>query len=236
MGEPPEATAAPDEMPSLEPVLESAARFQELVPDAVLVGGSAAAYYARHRLSQDHDHVLADLRDRFDAVLDALEREDDWVTNRVVPGKLVLGRLGEIEAGVRQLIRKRPLEVEEVTLDSGRSVRVPTPDEILRVKAFLAVKRNQVRDYLDIAALSEKAGSADAARVLSAIDGYYADDSKADPDTVATQVARQLAHPRPADADLVDLTAYKELDSRWRDWESVVRRCQEVATRMLVDD
>lgn len=223
-------------MPSLEPVLESAARFQELVPDAVLVGGSAAAYYARHRLSQDHDHVLADLRDRFDAVLDALEREDDWVTNRVVPGKLVLGRLGEIEAGVRQLIRKRPLEVEEVTLDSGRSVRVPTPDEILRVKAFLAVKRNQVRDYLDIAALSEKAGSADAARVLSAIDGYYADDSKADPDTVATQVARQLAHPRPADADLVDLTAYKELDSRWRDWESVVRRCQEVATRMLVDD
>ncbi|MGW6426478.1 hypothetical protein ACWF82_27715 [Nocardia sp. NPDC055053] len=44
-------------------VLESAARLQVLVPDAVLVGGSAAALYAGHRDSYDHDHVLRDLRD-----------------------------------------------------------------------------------------------------------------------------------------------------------------------------
>jgi hypothetical protein len=50
----------------LRAVLESAARLQELVPDAVLVGGSAAALYAGHRDSFDHDHVLADLSDRFD--------------------------------------------------------------------------------------------------------------------------------------------------------------------------
>ena len=107
----------------LAAVLESAARLQELVPDAVLVGGSAAALYAGHRDSFDHDHVLVDLRDRFDVVLEALESEGDWVTNRVRPGKLILGRLGDIEAGVRQLIRARPLEAVEVSLPSGRTLR-----------------------------------------------------------------------------------------------------------------
>ena len=76
-----------------------------MVPDAVLVGGSAAALYAGHRDSYDHDRVLADLRERFDVVLEALESEGEWVTNRVVPGKVILGQLGDIEAGVRQMIR-----------------------------------------------------------------------------------------------------------------------------------
>jgi len=53
--------------------------------------------------------VLTDRGDRFDVVLEALEEQGDWVTNRVVYGKLVLGRLGDIEAGVRQLIRLTPL-------------------------------------------------------------------------------------------------------------------------------
>ena len=76
-------------------VLESAARLQEVVPDAVLVGGSAAALWANHRSSFDHDHVLEDLSTRFDAVLEAIEATDGWVTNRVTPGKIILGDLGE---------------------------------------------------------------------------------------------------------------------------------------------
>ncbi|MGH3517626.1 MAG: hypothetical protein ACRDQ7_09480 [Haloechinothrix sp.] len=94
-----------DVSPELLAVLESAARLQELVPDAVLVGGSAAALHAGHRDSYDHDHELGDLRERFDMVLEALESEGEWVTNRVRPGKIILGRLGDIEAGVRQMIR-----------------------------------------------------------------------------------------------------------------------------------
>lgn len=69
--------------PELVRVLESAARLQEVVPDAVLVGGSAAALWANHRASYDHDHVLQDLGARFDAVLEAIETTDGWVTNRV---------------------------------------------------------------------------------------------------------------------------------------------------------
>ena len=94
--------------PELVRVLESAARLHEVVPDAVLVGGSAAAPWASHRTSFDHDHVLQDLSDRFDAVLEAIEATDGWVTNRVTPGKIILGELGDIESGVRQLIRSRP--------------------------------------------------------------------------------------------------------------------------------
>ena len=144
--------------PDLVRVLESAAHLQAVVPDAVLVGGSAAALWASHRTSFDHDHVLADLSTRFDTVLEAIEATEGWVTNRVTPGKIILGELGDIESGVRQLIRSRPLEVSEVELPSGQKLRVPTPEETLRIKGYLIVRRNQVRDYLDVAALSDRYG------------------------------------------------------------------------------
>lgn len=54
-------------------LLESAAHLQRLVPGAVLVGGAAAILYADHRESSDHDHVVADLADRFEMVLEAVE-------------------------------------------------------------------------------------------------------------------------------------------------------------------
>jgi hypothetical protein len=214
--------------PELVRVLESAARLQEIVPDPVLVGGSAAALWA------NHDHVLEDLSARFDAVLDAVEATDGWVTNRVTPGKIILGELGDIESGVRQLIRNRPLEVTEVTLPSGHVLRVPTPDEILRIKGYLVVRRNQVRDYLDVAALSDRYGISHAASVLSRIDVYYSDQRGSGPEGIATQLARQLADPRPADARTIQqLGQYKGLDPRWTDWGDVVEVCRCVAVEMV---
>ena len=219
--------------PELVRVLESAARLQEVVPDAVLVGGSAAAPWASHRTSFDHDHVLQDLSDRFGAVLEAIEATDGWVTNRVTPGKIILGELGDIESGVRQLIRSRPLEVAEVSLPSGQVLRVPTPDETLRIKGYLIVRRNQVRDYLDVAALSDKYGIAHAADVLRRIDAYYTDQRGPGPEGVATQLARQLADPKPADARIIgQLGRYKGLDARWADWGNVTGVCRSLALEM----
>ena len=215
-------------------VLESAARLQEVVPDAVLVGGSAAALWASHRTSFDHDHVLQDLSDRFDAVLEAIEATDGWVTNRVSPGKIILGELGGIESGVRQLIRSRPLEVAEVSLPSGHVLRVPTPDETLRIKGYLIVRRNQVRDYLDVAALSDKYGIGHAADVLGHIDAYYSDQRGPGPEGVASQLARQLANPKPADARTIgQLGRYKDLDARWADWGNVTGVCRSLAVEMV---
>lgn len=223
----------PPRSPTLIKVLESAAQLQQLVPDAVLVGGSAAALHAGHRDSFDHDHVLADLAQRFDVVLEALESEGEWVTNRVTPGKIILGELGGIETGVRQMIRRRPLETVEVELPSGQTVTVPTIKETLRVKAFLIVRRNRTRDYLDVAALADRFGIESAGVVLAGLDDYYADQHR-DGDGVASQVARQLAEPRPADSTVTrQLKRYKNLDQRWHDWTSVIAVCRQVAAAMV---
>jgi hypothetical protein len=229
----PKAHSLGDASPELLAVLESASRLQEMVPDAVLVGGSAAALYAGHRDSYDHDHVLTDLRDRFDVVLDALESEGEWVTNRVVPGKVILGQLGDIEAGVRQMIRTRPLETARVTLPSGRALTIPTAEETLRIKGFLIVRRNQTRDYLDVAALADRHRIPKAAAVLARIDDYYADQHGGGRG-IAAQLVRQLADPRPKDSSVTkQLDAYRNLASRWTDWGEVRSVCRQLATDML---
>jgi hypothetical protein len=76
-------TGGTPEPPSLDAVLDGAARLQALVPGAVLVGGSAAAYHAGHRLSFDHDHVVVDLAARYETVLETLEALDDRSTARL---------------------------------------------------------------------------------------------------------------------------------------------------------
>lgn len=63
--------------------------------------------------------MVADLADRFEMVLEAVEDDEGWATNRITPGKVILGNLDGIEAGVRQMVRKVPLEVAELDLPSG---------------------------------------------------------------------------------------------------------------------
>lgn len=218
--------------PQFVALLESAARLQRLVPGAILVGGSAAILYAGHRESRDHDHVLADLADRFEMVLEAVEEDEGWATNRVTPGKVILGNLDGIEAGVRQMIRKVPLEVATIAVPSGGEVTVPTIEEALRIKAFLIVRRNQTRDYLDLAALTERLGIAEAAIALVRIDDYYADQHE-DGDGVASQLARQLSDPQPADQAVIgQLSSYRRLQKRWSDWGAVEEILGELAERM----
>jgi hypothetical protein len=218
--------------PGFEEVLEAAARLQEIVPEAVLVGGSAAAHHAGHRVSLDDDHALGDLKRRFDEVLDALERTEGWVTSRIRRPVLILGNLDGVETGIRQLIRRRPLEVERVTV-GNRPLTVPTLEEILRIKAWLVLRRNATRDYLDVVALAERMGPRDAARVILGMDDYYEDQLGPGGRRVATQLAKQLADPVPYDLSEVDLAHYRELETRWRDWESVTAASRRLASEVL---
>jgi hypothetical protein len=217
--------------PSLQDVLEKATQLQELVPGAVLVGGSAAALYAQHRESHDHDHVVVDLAERFDSILENLEALGDWSTAKVQPGKIILGELGGIETGVRQLLRSRPLESTEIEVQR-KPLLVPTVAEILRIKAWLALSRNQTRDYLDIAAIADSIGLDEAAAVLGGIDDYYADVNRR-PEAVATQLVRQLADPHPRDVEVTtQLASYKALDPRWHEWSTVKVVLADLAERM----
>jgi len=221
--------AAPEQ--AFDDVLAAAARLQELVPDAVLVGGTAASLYAEHRVSFDDDHVLGDLRDRFEEVLACLEASEGWVTARVRPGRVILGNFHGIETGVLQLRRTRPLEVTELQV-SGHRLRVPTADEMLRVKAWMIVYRNATRDFLDVAALASRSGTAPSGRVLSAMDAYYADQHETGRG-VTSQLVRMLAEPAPYDLDDVDLASYRRLEPRWRDWRQVQAACGELAVETL---
>ena len=221
-----------DSEPDLKTVLEVAARLQELVPDAVLVGGAAAAHFAGHRVSFDDDHVVADLRNRFEEVLGALEDTDGWVTARVKRPVLILGSLDGVETGIRNLMRTRPLEVEQIAV-GRRTLRVPTLAEIARIKSWLCLMRNATRDYLDFAALADRLGEEEAAGVVWGIDEYYADQQGAGGRRVATQVAKQLAEPRPDDLSDVDLASYRRLDRRWQDWGAVTDLCRRVAVSVL---
>ena len=215
----------------MDHVLRAAARFQRIVPDAVLVGGTAAAEYAHHRVSFDDDHVVADLIERFDAVLDDLEASEGWITARVKRPVLILGSLDGVETGVRNLIRRIPLEVEVHETVHG-PIRVPTLHEMTRLKAWMVLIRNATRDYLDLVALADRIGP-EAADVLLSIDDYYADQRGPDGMRIAAQLARQLAEPRPYDQSEVDLKRYRRLEPRWRNWTTVSDACRELSISML---
>lgn len=219
---------------TLRRVLESAARLQSVVPDAVLVGGSAAALHAGHRDSFDHDHVLAHLVDRYEAVLEAVEATEGWATSvrASKPPFTIMGSLDGVEAGLRQMRRTRPLETVEIDVGNDAVVVAPTEAEALRVKAFLVVQRNVVRDYLDVVALADHIGEGAAVDVLSGIDAYYVDRSN-DPASVLTSLVVALADPSPRDTDVIDeLPRYKGLHPRWHRWSDVVDACQTLALRL----
>lgn len=205
------------------------------MPDTVLVGGAAAALHAGHRDSFDHDHGLSDLEDRYLQVLEAVEATAGWVTNvrASSPPLTLLGSLGGIEARLRQLRRTRPLEVQPVEISTGSTVRVPTAAETLRVKAYLVVQRNQVRDYLDVAALADRYGIRASAGTLAQIDAYYVDRSGS-ADSVLTALVERLSRPAPRDVAVTrELDRYRRLAPRWHDWATVAGGCTTLADSLL---
>ncbi len=123
-------------LPEWDRVLSAAAHLQRIFPDAVLVGGTASALAAKHRISLDVDHTLVDLRRRFDRVLAQLESVAGWRTARVQRPVQILSSLDGIETGVQQLIREIPLETQEISY-RGLALTVPTDAEMLRIKAVL---------------------------------------------------------------------------------------------------
>ena len=140
-----------------------------------------------------------------------------------------MGSLDGVQAGLRNLRRTRPLETVSIDVAPGTSVIVPTLEEMLRVKAYLVVQRNVVRDYLDVVAIADHMGIARAGEVLRGIDDYY-DDLSQEPGSVRTSLALALVQPSPRDVDVIpELPRYRGLDPRWHEWSSVVAACATLA-------
>jgi hypothetical protein len=205
-----------DRLPDWERLLAAERHVQHLVPGTILVGGTAAAVHAGHRVSMDGDHVLEDLRSRFDDVLASLEAVAGWQTTRVLRPVLILGQLDGILTGIRQLRRTRPLETEEV-----QGLRVPTLAEMARIKAWLLATRHTVRDYLDTVVLFERLGTDATTVALQPFDDIYRQGPDVSP---LAEVAERLAAASPSDAGTIDLRQYRGLRSPWNEWEHVVAR------------
>jgi len=216
-------------LPEWEQVLAAAAHLQNILPDAVLVGGTAAAIYAGHRLSTDADHVLTDLRQRFDQVLAELESVAGWKTARIRRPVQILGSLDGIETGVRQLIREQPLDTTDIER-FGQLLTVPTLAEMLRIKAVLILKRNATRDYLDFAALADRMSDEDTVQALRSFDSIY---PQPNGESALQQLQIQLASPLPYDLDEVALAEYKHLTPTWHNWSAVQSACTACATMIF---
>jgi hypothetical protein len=205
-----------EELPDWERLLAAERHLQALVPGAVLVGGTAAALHAGHRKSLDGDHVLEDLRARFDEVLADLEAAAGWRTSRVKRPVIILGRLDGVMTGIRQLRRAGPLETELV-----EGLEIPSLAEMARIKAWLLATRHTVRDYLDTVVLLERLGEAEAASAFEGFDDLYPQDSGASP---LVEVVERLASAEPSDRAEVDLATYKDLVAPWNDWTHLAER------------
>ncbi|MGA2080203.1 MAG: hypothetical protein ABSH53_06275 [Holophaga sp.] len=214
-----------DTLPDWEQVLSSAARLQSIIPDAVLVGGTAAAIHAGHRLSRDADHTLEDLKTRFDEILNTLESVAGWKTARVKRPVMILGSLDGIETGIRQLIRKEPLEKTTIKF-RGKTLTFPTKAEILRIKACLILLRNATRDYLDFVALADLLGLDEAWNALKKFDLLY---PQKNGESALLQLQVQLSKPLPFDLEQTTLAEYKNLDPKWHDWAAVESVCTTLA-------
>jgi hypothetical protein len=215
-------------LPEWDRILTAAAHLQELLPDAVLVGGTATAIHADHRVSTDADHVLTNLTARFDEVLAQLESVAGWKTARIKRPVQILGSLDGIETGVRQLIRSDPLETEQVSA-RGRTITVPTKAEMLRIKAVLILKRNATRDYIDFVAMYDQLGAKGTLAAMSSFDRYY---PQPNGESAMQQLIVQLSSAMPFDLSQTDLSEYKKLSSRWQDWSVIRKACAECALQL----
>jgi len=177
---------------------------------------AAERHHAGHRASHDGDHVLVDLRERFDEVLAALECAAGWRTERALRPVLVLGSMDGVMTGIRQLRRTQPLETERIA-----GLCVPTLAEMARIKAWLLATRHTVRDYLDTVVLLEHLGEAGTVAAMREFDSIYRQLSGASP---LAEVVERLASASPGDRSTVDLTTYRGLISPWNDWHHLEQR------------
>jgi hypothetical protein len=212
-------------------LLEAAANFQELLTGSVMIGGSAVAVHLKHRYSFDADHILSDLKENYEEVLDFLEGRDDWETARIHPPKLILGNFQGVETGVRQLRRNRPLETEQINI-TGKSLTTPTLPELIRTKGWMIVSRNATRDYIDFAALAKHIGIEDTVEVLMDFDDFYSDLIRGSQASPIVQLIRQLAEPKPGDFEQIDLSQYKGIQPPFGTWDYIVKICEKISVEL----
>ena len=218
-------------------VLRASAQLQSEIPGTTVVGGTAAALWAHHRVSNDADHVLVDLRDRFAHVLSQLEAMPGWNTARVVPPVLILGSLDGVNTGLRQLRRAAPLETAVINYGDVQ-IRVPTKAEMVRIKGYLVLERNHVRDYVDFMSLAMQMDDRTLAQALAPFDFLYplsAGPPNRDCRSALHELGLALGAAHPEDMADAQWRQFDILSPQGRTWDlpTIQALGPEVGTRVL---
>lgn len=110
--------------------------------------------------------------------------------------------------------------------------RIRTNAEFLRIKAYLIVRRNSTRDFVDFVALFDHLGAEAALLGLESLDRLYPQKGGS---SVTAQLVLQLSEPKPWDLSGTDLRGYKALKAPYTDWNEVKRRAFAAGQRIMVE-
>lgn len=142
-------------------------------------------------------HAVQRLAKHFDMVLDSLE-QSKAITNA--------GYAIEWAAGLKA--------IQPVAVKAELPIFMLSAVDTLKLKAFLLVALNRVRDYLDLDELSTKAGHRSTALALAVLDDTFSSDSD-ERAPLATQLVRRLAKPRPRIRPVGSPAAKPPAPQRW---------------------
>ncbi len=214
----------------LHEVIKAGVKANREVSGSVAVGGSVCALFAQHRLSIDIDFVLTDLNQRFQEVRDHLFEIAGWQEARFRVPVLILGSLDGIAVGYRQLRRAMPLETQEIQTPEGVLI-VPTLEELLRIKAFLAYERDYTRDFVDFAELSCLLPDEEVVNILNGLDERFRWEKQP---SMIMEVTKALLRCEPHDNATHGFSTLRLLHPKFDSWEQVRVRCQELGDRLLI--
>ncbi len=200
------------------------------VPGSVALGGAVCALFAQHRASMDIDFVLTDLIDRFQEVREHLFELPGWREARFRVPVLILGSLDGVEVGYRQLRRSVPLETQEVDTPAGPLI-IPSLEELLRIKAFLAYERNYTRDFVDFAELSCLIEPEQVVEALSVLDEKFQWEKQP---SVILEVTKSLLRPEPHDRETHGFETLRLLNPRLKNWDAVAAQCHEIGRLLSI--
>ena len=214
----------------LAQVIEVGARANRIVPEGVALGGSVCALYAQHRTSIDIDFVLPNLNGQFDEVRERLFNQSGWVEARISRPTLILGSLDQVEVGFRQLRHKTPIATQSLETEAG-FLTIPTLEELLTTKAFLAYNRNATRDYFDFAELASLRSQESVVNTLLNIDAKMGWERLP---SVLLEVTKALVHCEPRYLGAQGIETFRVLNPRLKSWEVVKSVCQSIG-RLLAE-
>lgn len=206
-------------------VVAEGTKLQKHLPwlDMIAVGGTASALHAGHRISFDVDFITRNLSENFDAILEKVTEWSEWKTNRATAPVIILGEANDIELGIRQSFRSKPIATIE-----KEGLRIPTLGECFKIKAYLVGKRRATRDFVDTCALLDLIPERLATTFLDEMDNDFPPVDKL---SNTSHLAENIRL-GPKDLQKVDLKKFKGLIAPYNEWAYVDQRLRTMSLQL----